>query len=350
MSRPTAILGAGMAGLAAAHELQRHGRPVTVFDKARRPGGRVCTRRQADWQWDHGAQFFTVRDPEFAAALAPLRQSGQIQRWHGPFATLKDGIYGADPRPGAERWVGAPGMSALAAGLAADLPIHCEQRIQNLRCTEEGWWLQSALADGSTSAHGPFADLVLALPPLQAWELLQAAAPANPWCQMLQRSRSTLQPCLAAMVVFASTLDLPAAGLFVDDEALSFVAHDGSKPGRDDRPSYVLHATAGWSLAHQELAPEQFASELLSALARVLRRQLPSAQVLLGHRWRYALVSAELPKSDAVKPAAGPEVGPEVGQPGLALAGDWLVGGRVEGAYRSGLNAARRLLAHTASA
>lgn len=342
MQRTTAILGAGIAGLSAARELQRHGRSVTLFDKGRRPGGRACTRRQPPTQWDHGAQFFTVRDAEFAAALAPLVQQGQVQRWIGPFATLKDGAVGPDPRPGAERWVGVPGMSALAAGLATGLTLKTGLRITGLQTTSHGWWLDCQETDDQlTTGHGPFDELVLALPPSQAWDLLVTAAPKHPCCALLERHRQTLQPCLAAMVEFGSPLELPAAGLFVDDAVLGFVAHDGSKPGRGNRPTYVLHATASWSAAQLERAPEQSATELVHALARLLQRKLPEPSSVTGHRWRYALMQS-LPTPTASAPVND-------WQPGLALAGDWLVGGRVEGAFCSGLIAARQLLAQTAA-
>jgi renalase len=346
MHRTTAILGAGIAGLSAAQELRRHGRSVMLFDKGRRPGGRACTRRQPPTQWDHGAQFFTVRDAEFAAAIAPLVQQGQIQRWIGPFATLKDGAVGPDPRPGAERWVGVPGMSALAAGLAAGLAIETGLRIVGLQATSAGWWLDCKEAtDQLATRYGPFDELILALPPSQAWDLIATAAPAHPCCALLEHHRQTLQPCLAAMVEFGSPLNLPAAGLFVEDPVLGFVAHDGSKPGRGDRPTYMLHATATWSAAQVEREPAQFASDMLHALARLLDRRLPDPSILVGHRWRYALMQPP-PTPCSPAPAAGAAV---TGcQPGLAIAGDWLVGGRVEGAFCSGLIAARQLLTLTA--
>ncbi len=40
LSHSTAIIGAGIAGLACARALDAAGRPVTLFEKARGPGGR----------------------------------------------------------------------------------------------------------------------------------------------------------------------------------------------------------------------------------------------------------------------------------------------------------------------
>ena len=54
-----------MAGVVAARELTRNGDDVVVMDKGRSPGGRMATRRDGDARFDHGAQFFTVRDELF---------------------------------------------------------------------------------------------------------------------------------------------------------------------------------------------------------------------------------------------------------------------------------------------
>jgi len=47
------ILGAGMAGLAAAYELQKLGHAVTVLEASNRAGGRVWTKRFNEDDPDH---------------------------------------------------------------------------------------------------------------------------------------------------------------------------------------------------------------------------------------------------------------------------------------------------------
>ncbi|MFN3164316.1 MAG: FAD-dependent oxidoreductase, partial [Pseudohongiellaceae bacterium] len=64
-----AIVGAGLAGIAAARQLAPLA-DVTVFEKSRGPGGRMATRRAGDFQFDHGAQFFTARTESFRSLLA----------------------------------------------------------------------------------------------------------------------------------------------------------------------------------------------------------------------------------------------------------------------------------------
>ncbi|MCV6626839.1 MAG: FAD-dependent oxidoreductase, partial [Cellvibrionaceae bacterium] len=74
-----AIIGAGLAGLSAAKQLQNRAQ-VTVFDKARGLGGRMSTRRCEPYFFDHGAQYFTARSEGFKAFLEPLIEAGVVAR------------------------------------------------------------------------------------------------------------------------------------------------------------------------------------------------------------------------------------------------------------------------------
>ncbi|MDK1476769.1 FAD-dependent oxidoreductase [Streptomyces sp. 549] len=60
------IIGAGLAGLAAAHHLSSAGVAVTVLEAADRIGGRLGTERTDGYRLDHGAQLFCADWPELA--------------------------------------------------------------------------------------------------------------------------------------------------------------------------------------------------------------------------------------------------------------------------------------------
>jgi renalase len=52
-----AIIGAGIAGLTCAQQLQQAGKQVVLIDKSRGLGGRLATRRLAGTHADHGVCF-----------------------------------------------------------------------------------------------------------------------------------------------------------------------------------------------------------------------------------------------------------------------------------------------------
>ena len=68
-SRHIAIVGAGMAAITCARTLVQAGHRVTVFEKSHGMGGRMSTRTSPFGTFDHGTQYFTVRDPRFTQAL-----------------------------------------------------------------------------------------------------------------------------------------------------------------------------------------------------------------------------------------------------------------------------------------
>ena len=92
-----AVIGAGIAGLAAAQRLKKPELGITLFEKSRGLGGRMATRRVEDLQFDHGAQYFTAKGPRFSAMVMQWGEDGHADEWF-------DGAF-----------VGSPGMAALPA-------------------------------------------------------------------------------------------------------------------------------------------------------------------------------------------------------------------------------------------
>ncbi|HBX59081.1 MAG TPA: NADP transhydrogenase subunit alpha, partial [Methylophaga sp.] len=80
-----AIIGSGLAGLTLAHQLQPYA-DIHLFEKAQRAGGRLASRTAGLFQFDHGAQFFTVKTPRFAEFIQPLIKKQVIERWDAHFA------------------------------------------------------------------------------------------------------------------------------------------------------------------------------------------------------------------------------------------------------------------------
>lgn len=318
-----AVVGAGIAGLACAELLRRRGWQVRLFDKGRGPGGRMSTRRARGWRFDHGAQYFTVRDARFARAVEAWRRAGVVARWDGEIVVLEDG----SRRPtggGTERWVGVPGMSAVCRHLGAGLEVAFGTRVERLERAGESWRLTSAAGE----QLGRYDAVVVAVPAPQAAHLLAPVAPGV----AARCARVDMAPCWAAMVAFDRPLELGFDGAFVHRSALSWVARNGSKPGRPPGEAWVLHGSPDWSRDHLELAPEAAAERLLAALAAACGGIERRPVFLDAHRWRYALPAEPLPETCLLD--AGLR---------LAVCGDWCAGPRVEGAYLSGRAAAERL-------
>lgn len=318
-----AILGAGIAGLAAARRLADEGVEVTIYDKGRGPGGRTSVRRAERWQFDHGAQYFTVREPEFDRAVEGWIDRGVVDEWTGRIVAIGDGGT-REPTGSRRRLVGVPGMNAVAQHLARELDIETGRPVSGLYRSPRGW---QVVRDDEEA--GFFDAVLVTLPPAQAVPFLKSAP------DLAQRARRVrMRPCWAVMASFAGRIEAGFDGAFVNAGPLSWVARDSSKPGRPEAECWVLHAGPEWSLEHLEDEIVDVERQLLEAFAAAIGlERLPVPRHLDAMRWRFAIPDDPLPARSYLDPQAG-----------IGIAGDWCGGPRIEGAWLSGNEIARRLL------
>ncbi len=319
-----AVVGAGLSGLTCARVVSDHGHRVRVFDKARGPGGRMSTRRACEHHFDHGAQYFTVRDPRFARWVDGWRRDGLVAVWTGEIAVVEGGatlIKDVDT----ERWVAVPGMNSICRHLAAGLEMSYETRVSGMHRMDGRWHLE---AEGGPEI-GEFDALVVSAPAPQTAALLESAAP-----ELAARAAEVeMAPCWAAMVTFPRRLDTAFDGAFLHRSALSWAARNASKPGRPDGESWILHGSPDWSREHMELERDQAAACLLEAFGDAVGGLPVDPAHLDAHRWRFALPVEALPEACLFDLELS-----------LAACGDWCGGPRVEGAFLSGLAAADQIL------
>lgn len=326
-----AVIGAGIAGLSCARALAASGVHVTVFDKSRGPGGRMSTRRGEGWACDHGAQYFTARAPLFQAELARWQAAGVAARWQPRLVVfdaegrrVEGGAGGDAGGDEPARHVGTPRMTAPARQLAAGLDLRLQTTVTALQRYDHGWELATAERGVLPEA---FDGVLLAVPAPQAVPLLQ---PVSAELAALAGG-ARMQACWALMLRFVAPLALDFDAAFVNHGPLRWIARDTSKPGREGSETWTLHASAEWSEAHVEDSPESVAAALIAAFC-----ELGGAAPLVwsAQRWRYAITDSAL--ADGCAWDAGD---------GLGLCGDWVNGGRVEGAWLSGHALAQRVLA-----
>jgi predicted NAD/FAD-dependent oxidoreductase len=278
MSR-IAVIGAGLAGLTVAAELQAAGHAVTLFEKSRGPGGRCATRRSAAGPYDHGA-------PGFEAVTAAF--GAQVQDWQ------RAGWVACDPSANTGQMIGVPSMNALAQQLANGLLPGVSLRAQTHVAALEpgapaGWRLR--LLDGQLDA-GHFDAVAVAVPAEQAAALL---APDVALAEAMGLTRS--QACWTVMAAWSDPWAAPVAAWVATDHAnvLARVHRDDARAGRpalDGIASrWVLHATPSWSADHLDMAPADVIATLTAALAKSLHVDLAPPVHAAAHCWRYAQVA-----------------------------------------------------------
>lgn len=162
-SSTTAIIGAGMAGITAARTLMAAGQTVQVFEKSRGSGGRLASKRSEMGRVNLGAQSFKAEDALFIEELQQWQQAGWVEQ-----ANLEQSLW-----PEQSHWKGIPYSSALTRNLLGNIKTQFACEIRSLSHTHNGWLLH----DQHEQTHGPFQQLIVAIPAPQAAVLLKDCAP-----------------------------------------------------------------------------------------------------------------------------------------------------------------------------
>jgi len=331
------IIGAGLAGLSAAQVFADAGWRVTLIDKAGKPGGRCATRRvarAADSAWfDYGAQYFTAGDSDFRAIVETDLAAGHLQHWSPQIGVVERAATGwqITPSPDSrERFIAPVGLNRWVRHRLActGIDARCGQRVTAIT-RKRGLWQ----AHGEDGICFDDADaLLITLPPVQARALLGERAAQFP---VLREASTALRAC-HSWVVRAAALEYQ--GLFCKDGNLAWCADNSHKAGETStaRRLWTLHASPAFSDQHAEDTVDVVQPFLVEEFAAATGQSPDDIERLHGHRWRYARPGDGAPAA-AQRCAVSAD-----GR--LGLAGDWLCGGKVEGAWSSGREAALALI------
>ncbi len=321
-----------MAGLLAAGLIQEHGVGVAVVEERDRPGGRMATRHHRGGVWDHGAQYFTARDPRFQRLCDAWRAAGVATTWfRGLPPPDPPDLPSDDPRRDEPHLRGADGMRSVAEHLAASLDVRYHTRAQRLTITDGGWSLR-ALASGRDEIDFDADALLLTAPVPRSLALLEGEMGSLPATIRSELVELSYHPALAVLALLEGPSELPEPGGYHGDgEPLDWIA-DNQQKGISPAPSITLHAGQTFSRQHFEDDPAEWAPKLLDAARPLLGAPVTAWWT---YRWPHATPVETYPERSLV--SESPSL--------IAFAGDVFAGPRVEGAALSGLAAADALLA-----
>jgi predicted NAD/FAD-dependent oxidoreductase len=289
---------------------------VKVFEKSRGVGGRMATRRVEGLQFDHGTQYFTVRDARFRAFIDDLIDRGVVQRWDARVVILRQGQVEVDEQA-KERIVGVPTMNAICRHLAQGANVHKNTRIAAADRRRDGWHLR----DDQGRAVGVYDYLLMTAPAPQVAELLPPESCLVPYARSAR-----MIGCWAGMFAFADPLPLDFDGAFVVQSPVNWLARDSSKPQRDARHNtWVVHASSEWSAANLDRDAADVGPQLLTAFFEACGLEARRTLYAAAHRWRFALAAESL-AAGAIYDADNR----------IGAGGDWCQEPRVEGAFLSG--------------
>jgi renalase len=286
---------------------------------------------------DHGAQFFTARDPRFKDQVALWEEEGLCFPWSQGFQTWKEGVlHGADPRWKEARYACREGMSRLGKSLGDGLNVTREFQVSSVFLQDGLWQLHADPLHPMSPVKARA--LFVSAPIPQAIKLIGSHFTHD---QLELIEKTNYGPCIAVMSIYPAGTSPSWHGIQVRDESspISWMAWDSSRRSMNDPGAVaVIHASPRYSSSLLDASKEGLdlaGIELLRVASQIGGSWMNSPISSIVHRWRYAH-----PEGPSVPGGFLKAVGAEP----LYLIGDGLNGGRVEGAWLSGLRAAEDFL------
>ncbi|MEM8633865.1 MAG: FAD-dependent oxidoreductase [Pseudomonadota bacterium] len=310
-----AIIGAGLAGTTLANSLSDRA-AVRVFEKSRGIGGRMATRYAGIFEFDHGAQYFSVRTEAFRQSLQPLIANGIVSEWNGKVVSLSANNGATQIERSDPIYVASPRMNALPKHLADGLDVNVRCEIANVVPSNNGQW---QLVDSEGGTHGPFDWVVSAAPSVQTSRLLPESISFAGHLASVQ-----MAGCFSVLLGFDERPDVDWEGAKVTDSPIGWIAVNSEKPGRKSSPSVIVQTTNAWAEENLERDPDEVSQIIMDELKQLTGIDVGNAKHNSRHRWRYAHTPVPAGNDCLIDKGAR-----------LAACGDWCIGGRVEHAFTS---------------
>jgi renalase len=341
-----AIVGAGIAGITCASELQAAGyRGITIFEKSRGVGGRLTTRRMHQTCVDRGTCYISPKGEEFRKLFDRLLADNIVEIWTDTTHTLTangEMLADSELRP---RYVAPSGMNQIAKYLAQDLDIRFGQRAISIQPNGNLWRLA---IDGTNPTEILARKVIFAIPSPQALDLLKPLTHILPIEFVNDLTAVEFFPSIALAAGYTATqlaqweTTHPQVQSVTcqHDPILAWVGLDSSKRQPLSPPVFVLQSTAEFATKYPNPQSTTIASLLM--LERASERFFPWFQDFQWqepHLWRYAIAK---PSQSSSSKTAASYLSIDIPAP-LFCIGDWCRGSKVEDAFLMGMSLAAAL-------
>ena len=319
-----AIIGAGLAGLTCGTALQGLVPNLRIFEKSVFPGGRVSRFRAGEYEFNHGAQFFTVNNPLFWNIVSAWQTDGIVRPWDGWTVELQKGqIINSDLAT--QRFVGVPCMQTIAWHLAQRCDLVTSANISELEPQREGGW---RIFNERGDYQGAYDIVIIATAAHQVAELCRSVPEIGK-----QADSVDMTACWSGMLAFDQRLNIPYDAAFVLDSPLSWISRYQYATSETGADCWVLHASPEWSQKYAASFRGRVMHALLDAFweATDLVPQKPVSSSV--HCWKHALPINPISEDSLF-----------VESRAIGACGDWCTAPRIEGAVLSGFSMADRVM------
>ena len=325
MKNKVAVIGSGLSGITIASLIKKKNN-VEIFEKSRNVGGRMSTRKEPPFTFDHGAQFFKIKTNEFQNFVSELVTEKIIRPWNFRLAYF-DGnnlekikiIKNED-----KFFVGTPNMDSIVKYKSKNCKVILNTKIEKIFKKNDKWYL----SDQNKKNYGNYDWIILSLPAEQSLKLITQEVS---FYSSLKKIK--MRSCFSLMIGMNEKLRLNFDAAFIENNDIAWFAVNSSKPCRKRNQSLLINSTYEYAFKNINSPEDQIIKHLLNVTSGLLRNDLSNSELIKLHKWRY------------VEAKKSPNENYFIDQKKkIAICGDWLVNSRVEGAFTSAYELSKEII------
>jgi predicted NAD/FAD-dependent oxidoreductase len=314
------VLGSGIAGSTIANLLSKK-YSVHVFDKARGPGGRSSNKRfKHDLSFDHGVQYISPKSKPFIKYIHKLYKNKILKSWddnHLDFTFEK--------KPFSKKYIGRKANNDLVKYNLKNIKQSFASPIEKIDFKKYFWEITLK----NKSKH-QFKSLIITCPFPQLKKLAKNFLDKN-----VLKLKVQMQPNITVMLALKNQKNLPISSIKFNDDILAWAANENSKKRfKSNINLWTLQATLKWSkkTINKYKTDKSIMNQLITRFIKLTGFEKNKIIFKKIHGWKYSYNYKKTPYLSIWNKKIN-----------LGVCGDWLNGPKVENAWLSANDLARKI-------
>ena len=314
------VLGSGVSGSTIANILSKK-YSVHVFEKARGPGGRSSNKRfKNNLSFDHGVQYISPKSKIFTKYIKKFYKNKILKTWdenHLDFTFEKKSL--------STKYIGKKANNDLIKYNLKNIKISYDSLITKLKFNKYFW--EITLKDKSKYQ---FKSLILTCPFPQLKTLAKEYLDKK-----ILKLKVQMQPNITVMIALKNQKNLPISSIKFNDDILAWAANENSKKKfKSNINLWTLQATLEWSkkTINKYKFDKSIMNQLITRFIKLTGFKKNKIIFKRIHGWKYSYNYEKTPFLSLWDKKYN-----------LGICGDWFNGPKVENAWLSANDLARKI-------
>lgn len=314
------VLGSGIAGSTIANELSKK-YSVHVFDKARGAGGRSSNKKlKGNLSFDHGVQYISPKSKVFTKIIQKISKRKILKTWDGNHLNFT-----FEKKKFTSKYIGVKANNDLCKYFLKNIKTSFSSQIVKIEHKKYFW--EITLDDNSKHQ---FKALILTCPFPQLKKL------AGKYLEKkISNLKIKMQPNITVMIALSNKKDLPISSIKFDDKILSWAANENSKKRfKSNLNLWTLQASLKWSkkTINKYKTDKSIMNKLISRFTQLTGLEKSKIIHKKIHGWKYSYNYQKTSLSSSWNKKYQ-----------LGICGDWFGGPKVENAWLSANDLAKKI-------